>query len=920
MQRSCTEKTRYIAAKTCSLQMEFIEAHILNERRESEFANCVGRESLAADKKIKGYEAMVLPSISGIKSCKVKCEEITANSHLTGAVRQKNSAISRKVIGCKAELRKIMKLNYLSDRISLHLASAALTTNLQNIARELRLLSHSEYTNNMLNETSHIKMDTTGFALTELSYDEKKNVKNNLFELYRQLHQKSVEITAISDKVKDVEGLTNINGTVSNASVATTGNTSVTAAHSDENATTAKPRVKPEVNALTRVTATIKTTVATVQNTQASDEHYEYEDDDERMNDLMYPLLSTEPVAPSTHKLESLSTDATTSITRVTSSPTSTTTISAKISELKSQNGKSVKNFHQRTDDNELKNYPKSTNDPEKSIFNNQISTNRSSKMLASKQSIIAANAVAPALVLANFSASNAETKQRLNPKINNARNESSEANKLQQPQGTFWYITPLEKKNLTPEELEVELAKAEKNAPKIENYNKIEEELEFSSRLSKLLKQKAEDKSIRIGQLKHKKHNHTLKIKKIDGQTSDRSSEVSDSAFSEDHRKYLEADKDATFTSANAFNQQMLQKLRHMSAKYVKKIVPPKSVSENFSFQSLLPFSNYATSFNETINKFNAATAKSANENLNINDINAESVQSIATNQISLSDPDNYSADDWEPIVDLNNQIKRINQTINAAAIDAISMNISNENVEKWNKTTIVESKFIEDDFAKENEDHNAINNDDDDDESTVARRRLQILHNPNAKANAENGLSGYCGLYTVCITQLNYEENECTEIGENGRLVPGLPGRRVGQCNEELVQDFQEMDMLKLQLQQIFLSCLGDAINEELNKSGQSYPNITTKCSTEYPALAEFPEYFTCFQRLRMMQIYCKKLADCCEQVNPCNNRAKSSLYAETLKCRREENLCDRLLRHLAMKPIQRSNTTFSVYQKAF
>ncbi|VDD89929.1 unnamed protein product, partial [Enterobius vermicularis] len=114
---------------------------------------------------------------------------------------------------------------------------------------------------------------------------------------------------------------------------------------------------------------------------------------------------------------------------------------------------------------------------------------------------------------------------------------------------------------------------------------------------------------------------------------------------------------------------------------------------------------------------------------------------------------------------------------------------------------------------------------------------------------------------------------------------LVPGLPHRRHGPCNEELVNEYQEIDVLKLQVEQVFLACMGDAINEELKKPALHElvhtefigKTRTGKCDSTFPELPEFHETHSCFQRVRLLQIHCRKIGECCDQ----------SLRGDLVKC---------------------------------
>uniref|UniRef100_A0A915CBG9 Uncharacterized protein n=1 Tax=Parascaris univalens TaxID=6257 RepID=A0A915CBG9_PARUN len=74
-----------------------------------------------------------------------------------------------------------------------------------------------------------------------------------------------------------------------------------------------------------------------------------------------------------------------------------------------------------------------------------------------------------------------------------------------------------------------------------------------------------------------------------------------------------------------------------------------------------------------------------------------------------------------------------------------------------------------------------------------------------------------GYCALYAACSKQLKHEQRSCMPTSAAGRLMPGLPRRRTGICNQLLVADFQALDILKLRVEQMFDDCVDEAVKEE-------------------------------------------------------------------------------------------------------
>ncbi|VDM49897.1 unnamed protein product [Toxocara canis] len=164
----------------------------------------------------------------------------------------------------------------------------------------------------------------------------------------------------------------------------------------------------------------------------------------------------------------------------------------------------------------------------------------------------------------------------------------------------------------------------------------------------------------------------------------------------------------------------------------------------------------------------------------------------------------------------------------------------------------------------------------------------RLLLLRRPKSSYTDDEEAPGYCALYAVCSKHLKNEQKLCTAIGADGRLMPGLPRRRMGRCNEKLVADFQVIDMLVLRTEELFDECIEEAVKEE-RKAPRKFHSGT--CSDEWPLLPYYDVTYTCFHRIRVVQLHCWKLAKCCQRVQRCRRQVDESKMAVQLNDLKKE-----------------------------
>uniref|UniRef100_A0A7E4V0U4 Uncharacterized protein n=1 Tax=Panagrellus redivivus TaxID=6233 RepID=A0A7E4V0U4_PANRE len=155
----------------------------------------------------------------------------------------------------------------------------------------------------------------------------------------------------------------------------------------------------------------------------------------------------------------------------------------------------------------------------------------------------------------------------------------------------------------------------------------------------------------------------------------------------------------------------------------------------------------------------------------------------------------------------------------------------------------------------------------------------RLRILRR-SRQDPAASDLS-YCKLYSICNEQLKFVQKECEDSG--GRLVPGLPKRRFGDCNKRLVAQYKRVDKMRKRLEKGYDTCLADRI------TSKNASSIST-CPSDWPVLPLFEEQYICDQRKRVIQNHCTKLARCCSAAQDCRATLDSSTLSKNLVNKQE------------------------------
>ena len=141
------------------------------------------------------------------------------------------------------------------------------------------------------------------------------------------------------------------------------------------------------------------------------------------------------------------------------------------------------------------------------------------------------------------------------------------------------------------------------------------------------------------------------------------------------------------------------------------------------------------------------------------------------------------------------------------------------------------------------------------------------------------------YCHLYSVCSEELKYIQKSCEVV--DGRLIPGLPRRRFGECNRKLVTEFKTIDRLKKKIEKEFETCLTFKVLES-----DSFTSLDT-CPIEWPVLPEIEYFSTCSQKVRIVQNHCSKLGRCCSAVQECREETDESESSMALVEKEEEIL---------------------------
>ncbi|CAJ0565776.1 unnamed protein product, partial [Mesorhabditis spiculigera] len=153
-------------------------------------------------------------------------------------------------------------------------------------------------------------------------------------------------------------------------------------------------------------------------------------------------------------------------------------------------------------------------------------------------------------------------------------------------------------------------------------------------------------------------------------------------------------------------------------------------------------------------------------------------------------------------------------------------------------------------------------------------AEQRRKILSDP-----AKYAAISSCELYAACVDEMNAQEEKCQP--DVGRLLPGLPGRRLGDCNKEIIPKYQKLDAMGRQLEGVFIECLMGEIALQSQLGRTPLPSATCASPPSLPPLAK-----NCQKNVATAKRICEKYADCCPSVHSCRAKADESLEAAAYK----------------------------------
>ncbi|TMS32201.1 hypothetical protein L596_000075 [Steinernema carpocapsae] len=166
---------------------------------------------------------------------------------------------------------------------------------------------------------------------------------------------------------------------------------------------------------------------------------------------------------------------------------------------------------------------------------------------------------------------------------------------------------------------------------------------------------------------------------------------------------------------------------------------------------------------------------------------------------------------------------------------------------------------------------------------ESELQSERTSLLRRPLSEYSSSGPTIGYCELYAACSDELKSVEQRCKPT--NSRLIPGLPKRRIGECNVELVPDFQKYDELKKESQNAFDECFVEELAIAQNKSKMKLTESfeldyehEELCAEDWPLLPPYETLNTCHEQIRIIQNHCSKLGKCCGSVKKCQEYVSS------------------------------------------
>ncbi|KAE9551856.1 hypothetical protein FO519_004930 [Halicephalobus sp. NKZ332] len=161
--------------------------------------------------------------------------------------------------------------------------------------------------------------------------------------------------------------------------------------------------------------------------------------------------------------------------------------------------------------------------------------------------------------------------------------------------------------------------------------------------------------------------------------------------------------------------------------------------------------------------------------------------------------------------------------------------------------------------------------------------KKRLIELRTSKKEYLDKDREMSYCHLYSICSEELKFIQKSCKAV--EGRLIPGLPRRRFGECNRKLVAEYKNIEKLKKKSEKEFETCLAFKILESPS------PTSLDICPAEWPLLSQFDVSYTCSQKTRIVQNHCSKLARCCSAVQECREELEESETAMILTEKEEE-----------------------------
>ncbi|KHJ85677.1 hypothetical protein OESDEN_14591 [Oesophagostomum dentatum] len=128
-----------------------------------------------------------------------------------------------------------------------------------------------------------------------------------------------------------------------------------------------------------------------------------------------------------------------------------------------------------------------------------------------------------------------------------------------------------------------------------------------------------------------------------------------------------------------------------------------------------------------------------------------------------------------------------------------------------------------------------------------------------------------------------MSRQELECQkEDKEAGRLMPGLPKRRRGLCNRQLIPEYLAVDEESKNLEVDYSRCIKSRLGEKITAVEPS------KCGAH-----SLPPTFglePCRSKLHVIKYHCLKLMHCCPDAEICRDEVDRSDAARQLRRRKE------------------------------